>query len=417
MSNDWLQDFVEYGSFGEANPEILWWSGVATVATALRRKVWVDQYYFEWTPNFYIIIVAPPGVVAKTTTIGTGLRLLRQVEGLTLAPSIVSWQRLIEYMGQNSEEVDIPGKGPMNMCCVTLAISELGIFLDPKDRYQTDVLVDLWDGRRDMLDKQTKGNGNDHLENAWVTLVAGTTRAWIAENFTEYSLQGGLMSRMIFLYADKKHRLVALPKKNIPKDMKGLEKSLVDRLTKIANFAGEFVLTPKAEQWMEEWYAKVWSTTKEDSDGRVTRRQAHIVKTAMVISAARLEFPHVTEVHLQEAADALASAEEGSQSVFTLVGQSAITRAAQEIYDRVKVTGPKKESDLYRTYFFRKMSYSEYKEALASAMECNLVDREVIDAEWCITPVEQEVEVVEEEPPPPPEPKAKKPRKRKEKVE
>lgn len=385
---DWLQEFVEFGSFGEANPQILWWSGVATVASALRRKVWVDQYYFEWSPNFYIVIVAPPGVVAKTTTIGTGLRLLRQVDSVTLGPNITTWQALLQYMGNNSEEVDVPGYGVMSMSCITVAVSELGTFLDPKDRYQTDVLVDLWDGRRDMLDKITKGAGNDHLENAWVTIVGGTNRAWIAENFTEYSLQGGLLSRIIFLYADKKHKLVALPGKCVPKDIKAREESLVAGLKVISDYAGEFHLTQKAEDWMEEWYAETWGKVTEDSDGRITRRQAHIVKTAMVISASRFEFPRITEKHLQDARIAFEAAENGSKVVFELVGQTPITRAAREIADIVTASGPQKESLLYRTYFFRKMSYTEYKEALGSAVECDLVKREVVDAEWHILPFE-----------------------------
>ena len=51
------------------------WVGVSTIAGALRRKVWIDQAYFKWYPNFYIILVAPPGIVAKSTTASLGMRL------------------------------------------------------------------------------------------------------------------------------------------------------------------------------------------------------------------------------------------------------------------------------------------------------------------------------------------------------
>jgi hypothetical protein len=50
----------------------------STLAGALRRRVWLDQAYFRWHPNFYIVLVAPPGIVSKSTTAGVGMSLAQK---------------------------------------------------------------------------------------------------------------------------------------------------------------------------------------------------------------------------------------------------------------------------------------------------------------------------------------------------
>ena len=55
---DWLTAFMEYASYGEAPRHMYFWSGVAAIAGALRRKVWIDQAYFKWHCNMYIVLVA-----------------------------------------------------------------------------------------------------------------------------------------------------------------------------------------------------------------------------------------------------------------------------------------------------------------------------------------------------------------------
>lgn len=127
---DWLDAFVEYASIGEAPTDILWWVGVSTLAGALRRKVWLDQVFFQWVPNFYIVVVAEPGIVAKSTTANIGFNLLSEVDGIHFGPDITSWQALIQEMSVNCGEFfDYRGmQYPMH--AITCAIDEFGTFLD-----------------------------------------------------------------------------------------------------------------------------------------------------------------------------------------------------------------------------------------------------------------------------------------------
>jgi hypothetical protein len=80
--SNWLQSFMEYAGYGEAPPHMYFWIGVSTIAGVLRRRVWIDEIKFQWFPNFYIVLVAPPGIVSKTTTMGIGHDLLKLVPGV-----------------------------------------------------------------------------------------------------------------------------------------------------------------------------------------------------------------------------------------------------------------------------------------------------------------------------------------------
>ena len=77
---NWIKTYMQYSSFSEAPDKMHFWVAVSTIAGALRRRVWIDQGYFQWTPNFYIILVAPPGIVSISTSLSIGMILLRQLE-------------------------------------------------------------------------------------------------------------------------------------------------------------------------------------------------------------------------------------------------------------------------------------------------------------------------------------------------
>src|SRR5574337_1975356 len=91
MANSWLDDFVTYSSFCEASQKMMRWVGISTIAGALRRKVWIEEEYFKWAPNFYILLVGPPGVVKKSTSINIGYGMLAALPGINFGPDSVTW--------------------------------------------------------------------------------------------------------------------------------------------------------------------------------------------------------------------------------------------------------------------------------------------------------------------------------------
>jgi hypothetical protein len=360
----------------------MYWVGVATVAAVLRRKVWFDQEYFQWSPNFYILIVGPPGAIKKSTSIDIGMRLLKKIEGINRGPAIVTWQKLIEYIAQSMEEVALPDGEIFPMSCITLALSEFGSFFDPQNRELIDNLTDLWDGKLDTITKMTKTSGNDEMVNPWINIIAATTPKWLAQNFGENLVGGGLAGRFIYLYEDMPtvDKDVSYPKRKMGnmKERRQQESALVERLSAIARYSGDFELTEEAYQWGDEWYKnermKLRLLGSENLEsGFVVRKQVHLHKLAMVICAARCEFPLITVSHMEEAERQLNALDVDTRRVFGYVGQSKVTSAAREIVEAVLRLGSVEKRILYKTQFFRTLTTGEYNEAVASAIQAELI--------------------------------------------
>ena len=376
----WLDEFVEYASYGEASPRAMFWVGVSTVAAVLRRKVWFDQEYFQWSPNFYVLIVGAPGAIKKSTSIDIGTSLLKQVPGINMGPSIVTWQALIEYIAQCREDATLPSGEVFEMSCVTLALSEFGSFFDPLNRELIDNLTDLWDGKLGTITKMTKTSGNDSMVNPWINIIAATTPKWLAQNFGENLVGGGLAGRFIFLNEEMASKDVAYPKRAMTdiSARRATQAKLVGGLKVIAEYAGDFELTEEAYEWGEKWYEQQRIAlrllgTESLESGFIVRKQVHLHKLAMVICAAHSEFPTVSLAHMKEAEQQLNALDADMRRVFGYVGQSRVTSAAREIVEVVTREGSIEKRMLYRKQFFRTMSIGEYNEAVQSAIQAELI--------------------------------------------
>ena len=104
---DWLSEFMENTKWGEAPDYFYFWVGVATVAAALQRKVWLNMGTFDWYPNLYTILVAPPGIVQKSSTSDLGMRLLKQIPGIHAGPTSLTWQSLYDAFLEVGTEFEV----------------------------------------------------------------------------------------------------------------------------------------------------------------------------------------------------------------------------------------------------------------------------------------------------------------------
>lgn len=349
---NWIQAFMEYSSYGEAPRHMYFWTAVSTLAGALRRRVWLDQAYFRWYPNFYVILVAPPGIVSKSTTAGVGMSLLKKVPDIRFGPDVVTWQALVGAFAESTMTFEYEGEfHPMS--AMTIESSEFGNLLNPSDKEMVDLLVNLWDGKPGAFTKRTKGSGSDEVVNPWINLIACTTPAWIAGNFPEYMIGGGFTSRCIFVYADQKAKYVAYPGLDVPKNLAETAEKLIEDLTWISQISGEYKMTPDAVKWGEEWYHRHYNTKNIDLDedrfgGYRARKQTHIHKLAMVLAAAESERLVLTREHLELADTMVSDLEPDMQFVFSKIGKTEDSLYVERLIWYVHARGGCKWSDAYR---------------------------------------------------------------------
>ena len=380
IHSNWLTAFCKFASYGEAPPSMYFWVGATAIAGALRRQVWIDQKYFKWIPNLYVVLVAPPGIVSKSTTSSIGMSLLREVPGIHFGPDVVTWQALAMAMAESREMFELDGLyHPMS--AITIESSEFGTFLNPSDREMVDLLVSLWDGKDGVFKKVTKTSGNDDIANPFINFIACTTPAWIEGNFPEYMIGGGFTSRCIFVYAEEKYQYVAYPHLCVPKDFDAQRKALIHDLEAISQLRGEFRITDAATVWGTQWYADHYANRPPHLDnerfgGYIARKQTHIHKLAMIISAAQRDDLTIDVPDLEVANAVVSGLESDMAKVFDRIGKTDDTRRASDLVTYCRLAGPSglDHQALY-VHCYRTMSYDDFALALKSAVAAGLVEQ------------------------------------------
>ncbi len=366
---NWLKAYLDYTRHLEAPDKFHFWSGVATIAGALQGKVWFDMGFFKWRPNFFIIYVAPPGIVQKSTTIGVGVGLLRELESIYFGPDSCTWQAVTDAFSEASHGRTMKDGTIFESSPITVAASELGTFLDPRNREMIDVLVDLWDGRPVPWKRRTRSEGEVKIPNPWFNFVGCTTPKWIEENFPEYAIGGGFTSRTVFLYGDKKRQITSYPKKKYnPYELEQFKSTLIEDLKQIENIEGEYDLTDDAYVWGDKWYHDLWFKKPEHLDndqfsGYVSRKQAHIHKLAMIITAAQNNGTTITKKDLMAANELLTSIEYEMPRVFSSIADNPAAKFAAAVLTIVRRKGKISYRNLWRL-LFNQMSKQEFDQSV-----------------------------------------------------
>jgi len=379
---DWLTAYVDYASIpSEAPPHMHFWSGVSAVAGALRRRVWIDMKHFKWHCNHYIIIVAPPGIVQKSTTSAIAMDVLRKVPGVNFGPDVVTWPALVTAFASCREQFEWPvdSHDYYGQCAMTLESSEFGNLVDPQDRNMIDLMVALWDGKQGAFKKVTKNSGSDEVENPWINMIACTTPAWIAGNFPEYVIGGGFTSRCLFVYCDKKFKRVPYPDEIAPKDFYETREKLVQDLTHISTaLVGPYKLTSEARLWGHAWYNHHYDhppsgLSDERFAGYLARKQTHIHKLGMILSACRHDDLVISAQDLATADKMISDLEADIPKVFSKIGRSEQSVQAERFLNYVERMGSISYEDAYRHVHLHFPKFNDFEGVVAGAIRAGFI--------------------------------------------
>lgn len=377
--SSWLDGYLEFTRPTEAPEAFNYWVAVWTLGGALRRKVFIDMGHFQWIPNFYVFLVAPPGIVNKSTCLNIGASMLRDIPGINFGPEALTWQALVESLGKSREEIPIQLNGEQMffpMSCVSISAGELGTLIEPRNRDMIDALVSLWDGKVGAWEKWTKTSGSDIIINPFVNIASGTTPAWLAQNFPEELVGGGFTSRCVFVYGEEKRNLIAYPSRALPENFKRLRSDLVHDLELISTLSGEFTITPAAFEYGERWYSDHYSQeTKLELDrfaGYRARKQTHIHKLAMIISAAERDDLVIDEDILKRAEAQVSAIEPSMKRVFESIGLEGPGRRLNLLVSVLHVFSRMTKEALFNRVAF-KMSSEEYDQAIVAGARAGIL--------------------------------------------
>lgn len=332
--NDWLTTYLDYTSYLEAPAMFRFWGAISTISSALRRKTWYDMGFFHYSPNFYIILVAPSGIATKSTAMRSARRFLDDIPDITVGPNALTWESLLPAFAEAAIERPNGSGEFVAESCLTFAASELGSLLKVSSFDLMITLTDLWDGEEKEWKKRTLYRGVETVEHPWITLIAGTTPRWIADHMGAAFVETGFTSRCVFVFSDKKERFVENPKEELEKqgpawEAQGL--ALAEDIKAISLLAGEYKRTPEARELGRAWYETMNTDPKlratlGEFGGYLSRRQGHLYKLAMCLTASRTDELLISRDDLEKAIFILEEVEQDMMKVLGSVDQSKNSR-------------------------------------------------------------------------------------------
>ena len=354
-----------------------YWVGVSTIAAALQGKVYLGMGLFEWTPTSYIILVGPSGC-GKSSAIHSGMNLLRQVKGIHFGSDTLTWQAMIDELLATTVT---RGKGTQRRhSSITYAVDELGTFLNPRDNKLMSSLTKIWGGDGGQnFSKSTRGEGLLEVMRPQLNLLAGATPSWISEHLPPALIGGGFTSRCVLVYAEAKQNLVAYPRRASLQQGLGevwkMGPKLTEDLVAISKLQGEFTLSEEAYARGESWYEQSSKLPPvglppEHFSGYLNRRQAHMHKLAMSLSAAENNSLIIESRHLDEAIMMLETTERTMP--VAIAGLNEELRPAIRVEEVLRRYGSVNQVDLYAR-FKNKMDWRTFIQILKQLEDAGMV--------------------------------------------
>lgn len=331
--DNWLHSYADYTMGTESPPIFHLWVALGTLAAAAQRKIYMDAGYYQVYPNMFVILTSPAGRSRKSTALRIGKRLLRGIE--EYGQEIHFSTQASSVAALVSQFSKIQNKDHQSLSAY---ISELGSMLGSKSIEMTDFLTDIYDCNPDW-DKQTIGRGLEKIERPWFNLLAGTTPQWMGENLSKTAVEGGFVSRSIFVYEDTRLR-VAFPE--ITAEQREIERDLVHDLAHIAELSGQFEFSDSGREFYRQWYEDQ-DHTVDAKDYRLAgyyeRKHAHVLKLAMVISLAASDELILEPRDIGAALQMMEELEPGMYKAFSSVGKNIYSADHERIRSQILNSG------------------------------------------------------------------------------
>ena len=365
---DWLEDYLEFTSNTEPPDIFRRWVGISCLASVLQRKVYLprsDDLIIY--PNLYIVLVAPPGKARKGTSMKVGFKLLTEpAMQVVLSAEATTREALIRALGnarlfyRNEEGYEHPHSS------LTIYSPELAVFLGNGSTQMYSDLTDWYDCR-DVWNYQTKQKEtSDELRNVWVNLIGATTPALIQKTIPPDAIGGGLSSRMIFIYANRKGKIV--PNPQTTNEERQQRSDLLERLEKIHLLSGRFVTTSAYEELWEKWYVSIEDKPPFQDDkfaGYFERRPEIVLKLSIILHVSREANMLIDEIDLARAIYTLEQAEVNMPRALRGVGQNSYASIIARVIEVVSRAGSIKYGELLGLFLDDVMP-SEFDDVLVS---------------------------------------------------
>lgn len=319
----------------ESPEEFHWWCATAVLGHILGRDSWVliQDFAAVYPAQIMVVLVSESAITRKTTAMNRATYFLglESVSARTLiVPAGVTPERMYTVLGAKN-----PGVG-------LICAPEMGTFFS-KAKYMQEMgalITDLNDCAVGVRVRETMTHAKQEIVDGCIGMIACTTPTGIAHEIPEYVRTTGLMGRLHIVYANKPR--AANPGIG-PVDaaqrwrLAWLEKDI----ERMANIKGRYTFTEEAREWFDAWYTRHFAQADDPTiymqkhTGWWGRKHTHLLRIAMIYSAARSNSLVITTGDVTLALERLNAIEErfadAMKEVDALTGAGMAARAARLI--------------------------------------------------------------------------------------
>ena len=351
-NNNWLDSYLRLMENTEPARLFDKWVGYSVIASALRRKVSLQLGRLVYYPNIYVVLVAEPGVARKTQAIKYGVNFLNTIPDIRLSADSSTKEAM-------TDDVESSGMDELLVDGTTLRHSSLNIiskefesFLGQKkeNTRMLTALTDLFDCPDDWSSR-TKHSGSNKIINPWVNLLAATTPDSLANSLPASAVGGGLTSRIMFIWADKKKKSVAIPA-TTEEELK-IKEMLEKDLYRISRLSGNYTMTAEC---MKKWIAWYDRFDEDESGDRVcpdksfsgwySRKPTYIIKISILRAAAESSKLVIEWKHIEKAIEEIREVEYLMGNAFKAIGKSEISGEVDNVLQIIRNAGKISEKEL-----------------------------------------------------------------------
>lgn len=349
---DWLDDYILLQAGTEPARIFDVWTGLYAISAALRRKVFLRLGRLTYNTNIYVVLVADPGVARKTQAIKFGEEFITTVPEIIIGVDSTSKEAMQDDI-EKSKFPDLMPDGQEFLHSSLCVISkEFESFLGQKkeNNRMLTALTDLYDCPSEWKSR-TRHSESNTIIRPWLGLLAATTPDSLASSLPSTAVGGGLTSRIMFIWAEKKKRPAAIPE--LTQEEIELKSKLTKDYYQISRISGEYKMAEDCQRKWVKWYnnfdedeSGIRVCQDKSFSGWYARKPMLILKISMLCAASESNNMLIEWRHVERAIALILEIEYTMGNAFKSIGKSELSAEVGSVAQIIKTHGSISEKQL-----------------------------------------------------------------------
>jgi Protein of unknown function (DUF3987) len=360
----WFEWYVDYTRKTEAPLSYHVFCSLCILGASLGRRVYKSKGHFNIYPNYWVVLVGPPGRVKKTSAIDIARTLVAKAALCPVMADKITAEALVQSLMESGHHF--------------VYAPEFSVLMG-KQKYLEGLSV-LMLRLADCPDEwqvKTVGRGMETVTNVALTVLGGSTMSLLADSTPGTVTSSGFLNRFMVIVEQDTQRMFPEPQKGAPH----LEEKLLACLARMKEWVGETAWeNDTVRQQHHEWYYAHKQELRECENDMLAealdRMDVHLERTAMLVHLAQHDNLRVCGECLTVAANLMNFAKRKMPQMVSAISQSQRTSESDYVMDAlVRLGGAADHSRLMRRCSSR-LDSAMFRRAIGTLIETKQVRSE-----------------------------------------